>query len=376
MTETRYIDLALSGGGIRAMISHLGALRRLAELEQLERIRRISSVSGGSLIVGMIVSEAGMRWPGSKEFLEVIYPALRAKLCRRSIMKGMIIRLLRPSHMRFVFNRANLLAYILHKEWGIKARLRDLPAAPEFSFEATTAENGKRFRFKRDNMGDYETGYASCGKLPLATAMAVSAAFPGGIGPLVLYTGRFNWVKRLDGPTPRTPDFDKLHLYDGGVYDNLGLESFFDIGQHQPRLDAGYLLASDAGSPFKRGFSMVAMNPLRLKRVMDVMQEQCRALRVRALCGYLGKNHGSGCYVWINATPKDPALVKLRDFAAGYPTTLRKTTPADFDRLAEYGYLVAKDRVNPQHLRALLPEGPEASPARLKVEETGETTAL
>ncbi|MDL2307550.1 patatin-like phospholipase family protein [Desulfovibrio sp. OttesenSCG-928-C06] len=346
MTEQRNIDLALSGGGIRAMVFHLGVLRRLAELGQLEKVRRISSVSGGSLIAGLIVTEAEMRWPGSNEFLSDIYPALREKLCRRSIMKGMIVRLLQPSHIRFLLNRANLLAYILNRDWGVKARLRDLPQTPEFSFEGTTAENGRRFRFKRDSMGDYESGYTGCGKLPLATAMAVSAAFPGGIGPLLLYTSPFDWVKRTDDPTPVTPPFEKLHLYDGGVYDNLGLEPFFDVNQNRPRRQDGYLLVSDAGAPFKKGFSMFALNPLRLKRVMEVMQEQCRALRVRGLHGFLNANPGHGSYVWINAGPKDPALLELRDFAAGYPTTLSRMKPHDFDRLAEYGYQVALDRIH------------------------------
>lgn len=346
MTEQSYIDLALSGGGIRAMVFHMGVLRRLAELKQLEKVRRISSVSGGSLITGLIVTEAKMRWPGSDEFLSDIYPDLREKLCRRSIMKGMIVRLLRPSHIRFLLNRANLLAYILNKDWGVKAHLRDLPQTPEFSFEGTTAENGRRFRFKRDSMGDYESGYTECGKLPLATAMAVSAAFPGGIGPLLLYTSPFDWVKRTDDPTPVTPSFKKLHLYDGGVYDNLGLEPFFDVNLNRPRRQDGYLLVSDAGSPFKKGFSMFAMNPLRLKRVMDVIQEQCRALRVRGLHGYLSGNPRQGCYIWINAEPKDRELLKLREFAAGYPTTLSKMKQEDFDRLAEYGYQVALDRID------------------------------
>lgn len=349
MSEERFLDLALSGGGIRAMVFHLGVLRRLAELGLMERVRRISSVSGGSLITGLIVTEAGMRWPDSTHFKNEMYPALRAKLCSRSIMKGMILRLLHPSYMRFLFSRANLLAYILHRDWGVRARLADLPEAPAFSFEGTTAETGRRFRFTRNTMGDYESGYTECGKLPLATAMAVSAAFPGGIGPLLLYTKNFDWKQRSgDDLVPATPEFSKLHLYDGGVYDNLGLESFFDISRNQPHAADGCLLVSDAGSPFTKGFSLFALNPLRLKRVMDVMQEQCRALRVRSLVGYLQDNPTRGGYLWINTRLKNPETLKLRDFAAGYPTTLSKMDVDDFDRLADYGYLVAEERLNPQ----------------------------
>lgn len=47
------IALALSGGGIRAMAFHLGMLKFLAERSLLEEIHRVSTVSGGSLLVGL-----------------------------------------------------------------------------------------------------------------------------------------------------------------------------------------------------------------------------------------------------------------------------------------------------------------------------------
>jgi NTE family protein len=43
------IGLALSGGGYRAMIFHVGGLIRLNEVALLRKIKRISSVSGGSI---------------------------------------------------------------------------------------------------------------------------------------------------------------------------------------------------------------------------------------------------------------------------------------------------------------------------------------
>lgn len=46
----RKLGLALSGGGFRASLYHLGVLRRLAELDLLRRIEVISTVSGGSVV--------------------------------------------------------------------------------------------------------------------------------------------------------------------------------------------------------------------------------------------------------------------------------------------------------------------------------------
>jgi len=46
--------LCLSGGGYRAMLFHLGSLLRLQETGILARVNRISSVSGGSIVAGLL----------------------------------------------------------------------------------------------------------------------------------------------------------------------------------------------------------------------------------------------------------------------------------------------------------------------------------
>jgi predicted acylesterase/phospholipase RssA len=52
------IGLALSGGGVRAAVFHLGVLKRLADEGLLESVSAISTVSGGSLVMAAIVSRA------------------------------------------------------------------------------------------------------------------------------------------------------------------------------------------------------------------------------------------------------------------------------------------------------------------------------
>lgn len=47
------IALCLSGGGFRATLFHLGALRRLNELGDLSQSECFSSVSGGSILNGV-----------------------------------------------------------------------------------------------------------------------------------------------------------------------------------------------------------------------------------------------------------------------------------------------------------------------------------
>ena len=51
------IGLALSGGGFRASIFHLGVIRHLEELGIMKKVSVISSVSGGSIIAAYYVIE-------------------------------------------------------------------------------------------------------------------------------------------------------------------------------------------------------------------------------------------------------------------------------------------------------------------------------
>jgi NTE family protein len=340
------LALALSGGGIRAMVFHLGVLRFLAEQHRLEDVQKISTVSGGSLLVGLIFQEDGLRWPASDVFLSTIYPALRTKLCQQSLQWGALRQLLLPWNIRYFLSRSNLLALALEKEWAVAGRLGDLPATPEWSINGTTAETGKRFRFKHDSMGDYLLGYAAPESFPLASALAVSAALPGGFGPLTLNTGLYQWRNRqwgepLSAAVPVKLRFKRLRLYDGGVYDNLGLEPFFDAGKGASKVATEFILISDAGAPLRPGLSPFALNPWRLKRVADIMSDQAHALRARTFWRYLKENPGKGAYVYIDTPVSDDAGGASAAYSSNFPTTLRRLKTTEFDMLASHGYKVA-----------------------------------
>lgn len=341
------IALALSGGGIRAMVFHLGVLRYLAECRLLERIQRISTVSGGSLLVGLMLQENGVRWPSSEQFLVAVYPSLREKLCQRSLQWGAGRQLLKPWNLRFILSRANLLALALEKEWNVRSKLSELPTTPEWSINGTTAENGKRFRFKQRDIGDYQLGYAAPGNFPLANAIAVSAAFPGGFGPLRLNTEEFDWRKRQWNAPVGTEEsvdigYKSLHLYDGGVYDNLGLEPFFDAGQGRAKHPGSAIIVSDAGQPLPSGFSYLTLNPFRLKHLADIMADQAHALRVRTFSNYLQQAPGQGAFIYIGTSVEAMLPCKSAAFASSFPTTLRRINLSEFDRLADHGYRVAQ----------------------------------
>ena len=342
----RQIALALSGGGIRAMLFHLGVIRYLAENRALESVTRISTVSGGSLLLGLILHKCDYLWPSSEKFLSTVYPTLRKDLCSKSLQWGAARQLLCPTNWRYLLSRSNLLAKALQNEWGVTADLSALGKVPEWSINGTTAETGKRFRFKRDSLGDYMLGYASPGDFPLADAMAVSAAFPGGFGPLALETRRFVWKKRPAWNAPLESEqvidigYRRLHLYDGGVYDNLGLEPFFDAGQGVSKTGVDFIYLSDAGAPLAPGFSRYSLNPWRLKRVADIMSDQARALRVRTFMSYLEGDVARGSYAYIGI-PATAEHCFNGQQPANFPTTLRRVTTEEFDCIAGHGFTVA-----------------------------------
>lgn len=371
--DKQAIGLALSGGGVRAAAFHSGVLRYLAEQELLGDVVHVSSVSGGSLFVGMVFRLGDYRWPSSQTYLSDVFPRFRHTLTTQSLQFSALARLLlNPLNWRFLLSRANVVAQAIKALWDVKAPLSAIGNSPIWSINCTTGETGRRFRFKRLTMGDYELGYADVDNFSLAKAMAISAAFPGGIGPLSVKSEDFEWKKRKhwgDGePESYQPPFKLLHLYDGGLYDNLGIEPMFDVGSQELkeddtlRSDITYLLVSDGGAALPRKGIPHPLNPFRFKRIADIALDQSRALRVRAFVNFLQGNPASGAYVGIGTVAES----SIRRFAKGrealaaqlltqrwlshdevkraatYDTNLRCISEANFDLQAQHGYETAK----------------------------------
>jgi NTE family protein len=153
---SRRIGLALSGGGIRAAVFHLGVLRRLASDNLLENVSAVSTVSGGSLITAAIFSRSGMKWPSSAEYLRSTYPDLRRRITSGDLfsLKAFGWAGLTEFNLSLVRSRANVLAKMLDRVWGVSGRLADLPDAPQWLINTTCIDTGKNWRFSKREMGD------------------------------------------------------------------------------------------------------------------------------------------------------------------------------------------------------------------------------
>lgn len=327
------------------MAFHMGVLQYLADKNWLDRVVRISTVSGGSLVTGLVFTVNGGRWPTTRgEFIQV-HDKVRTLLCSKSLVWAAARYLLWPPNWRFLLSRANLVERAIRSSWGVEQHLDELPPVPVWSINGTAAEDGKRFRFKLDAMGDYSMGYAKV-RVRLSMAMAVSAAFPGGIGPFTIKTSKYTWTKRPSWDAPQSSEqtvnvpFKKLHLYDGGVYDNLGLESLFDAGKGTSKYENDVIIVSDAGAPLERGFSLWALNPFRFKRVSDIMSDQIRSLRVRPLVEHL-KTNRRGAYLQMDNALTPRSSSPDAEFTCSFKTSLRKLSSAEFDSMARHGRAVA-----------------------------------
>lgn len=344
------IAISLSGGGVRATVFHLGVLGRLAKEDLLGNVRIISSVSGGSLAAGLIFTASGMRWPSSRSYLRDVVPGIADYLTGCDLQRRFIAAsCLRP--WQILHGRASILGRQLHRHWNIDGNLKDLPIAPRWIINATCYQTGKNWRFERDMMGDYQTKYVLGPDLAIADAMAASAAVPGLVGPLEIRCDRYRWTDVYGGGHEIQPRYRQLHLWDGGVYDNLGTESLFKPSEGICD-GADFLIVSDASRPVSTAAGRSFWRPGYLAgsmRLIDVATDQVRSLRARMLVRHFRSEPGSGVYLKMGRPPRttdrsrgglDKHSIKR---LSNLETTLRRLTAAEFGQLFRHGYEVATE---------------------------------
>ncbi len=366
------IGLALSGGGFRATVFHLGVLARLAEQDLLEKVTFISSVSGGSLCAGLVYAKSNWAWPASSHYKETVLPQARETLTTQDLQRGLILRVL-TAPWKIFEARSSMLSSLLQQQWGITAKLGDLSEKPRWLINATCYETGKNWRFERIRMGDYKFGYTRDNLVQLSDAMTASSGFPGLIGALPLKTGPYSWYEYTDqareltepldsnedmkrGTQPVSPAYSKVHLWDGGAYDNLGVESLhnFITGWRE---GVDFLMVSDAsGRPKPETYQPGTHALLRL--ITGVMMDQIRSLRSRAIEERFINHKDAGVLLQIGKTTEDtlngagkkeeakqlaPQCLNAKETsrAANMETVIRKLTQDEFTRLFRHGFELA-----------------------------------
>ena len=357
--RTPGIALALSGGGFRATLFHLGALRRLNELGLLPRLRIVTSVSGGSIAAALL----GARW-GALGFddrgvaagfeAEVAAP-LRAFCGRTHDLRAALLGLLPGVSGGDVMARAYRALY------G-DATLQDLPdeaGAPRFLIYATSLQTGVSVRMCRAFLRDYTVGKWPRPVVPLAVAVAASSAFPPFLSPVTVDARGAPWVRERGNLHAGDPRYGRrLRLTDGGVYDNMGLEAVWN------RFET--VLVSDAGAPFAAAPSPWSDWFSTTRRAFNVAVEQARSLRRRWLVREYRAGRLRGAY-WsigtrIDAYGLDDPLLRDGEGTAALArlrTRLDAFSAQEQHDLVDWGYALCDAA-----LRRRMPEL-AASPGRL-----------
>jgi predicted acylesterase/phospholipase RssA len=249
------IGLALSGGGFRATLYHLGLLRFLRDAGVLAQVTHITSVSGGSIMAAHLVLNWHRYTGTASEFDQAAAQLLaftrmdvRNRIVRRFAL-GLLLRW--PRRLLGLSNRYLTRTGLLEKQYakylfGDKSMF-ELPERPQLHILATNLSEGCLCSFNRDGLwmmqekaGRSQIDRIRVGLMTVAMAVAASSAFPGFFPPL-----------ELTGPDvgARGGEFGRQAYTDGGVFDNLGVRMFqwlTPVLSKEEALDG--VLVSDVGT--------------------------------------------------------------------------------------------------------------------------------
>jgi predicted acylesterase/phospholipase RssA len=370
----RKIGLALSGGGFRATLYHLGLVRFLRDAGILRDITHITSVSGGS-IIGAHLALHWDRYNGSDsdfdaaaaELLAFIRLGVRNRIVRRFPL-GFALR--GPRRLVGLSNRkltrTGLLEYHYQRYLYGDKSLFELPERPQIHILATNVSEGRISSFNREGLWMIRRE-ASHGfrieKVPtsLATvpmAVAASSAFPGFFPPIPLSAQDVG----------ASGAFARQSYTDGGVYDNLGVRMFHFLarstGEEEHPWDS--VLVSDVGKPFRVESEAPAGGLVRTAmRASEILMDRVWQLESETF-------GDSAEFVFARITdivdPKDDPTAlhpEIQRQLPGVRTDLDRFSRLEIASLVRHGYCVGRNacRRLPQVFGTQLPDNAPWVPA-------------
>lgn len=337
------VTLCLSGGGYRAAIFHLGALRWLNQQGVLQRVEMVSAVSGGSIVAGHLAHRFRDGWPqgplSDDEWTERVVEPFWAVVRRDIRTWPVLVRILWPHNWFRSWSTVEAMRRQYERRlFGARPfALTDLPARPKIVFCATDMVFGINWEASAEHVGSYEAGY-KCPPPPswdVARAIAASSCFPPIFPPAKSRIA----ARDLPRGAYRGPDRDRrvdgMRLTDGGVYDNLAL---------QPAFFKKRVLVSNGGG--RLDFVMLNLPWRRLARYPALLQHGIGKLRRSWLMRDLNAEPPvkEGCYWGIADTWRTGPLADDEFTAAaiaGVRTDLNGFTRAEFEILQNHGYMLA-----------------------------------
>jgi predicted acylesterase/phospholipase RssA len=341
------LGLALSGGGFRATLFHLGVVRFLRDAGALREVTDIASVSGGSILAAHLVLNWDQYNGDEQRFAEAagqivkfVQFDVRNHIVRRLPLLyglGLVSKLL-PGRPRVLTANAILERYYARFLFGGRC-LYELPERPRLRILATNVSNGGLSVFSRDGLfiqqradaGATQFEQVSGQMAGIARVICASSAFPGFFPPVAI---------RAADLGVREGQFPTEWFTDGGVYDNLGMRAFSWLMRQNVEFDQ--VLVSDAGKPFQV-LSNAALGVIgQSVRASDILWDRVGQLE--------RENFGSEpgfLFIPIAATvdrESDPKALHpvVQAEVQSIRTDIDRFSPTEINALAMHGYEVAR----------------------------------
>jgi len=343
------IGLCLSGGGYRAMLFHLGVLWRLAELGYLGTadrkgkhgaigtLQRVSSVSGGSIVAGVL----GIAWDDLRVDDDQLLERFRELVVKpvENFASQTTVSIWSAAWAAVVSTVNRSVARVYRRRLYGDKTLQDLPDSPRFVINATNLQSGALWRFSKPFTRDWRVGEIRNPTDSIASVVGASSAFPPFLSPARFRYDESQYTPGSGSGLQKPPYTTRPALSDGGVYDNLGLETVFKNFQT--------VIVSNAGGGFKPKSKIAGDWALQSYRVMSTIDNQVRSLRKRVLISSLASLEKFGVYFSIRSDIDGyPAANKLacphkrtRELA-DIPTDLAAKDMSTQRRLINWGYAI------------------------------------
>jgi len=251
------IGLALSGGGFRATLYHLGVVRYFRDCGALEQVGDIASVSGGSILAAHLVLNWD-RYTGddaafaeaAKEIVRFVQHDVRNRIVRRLPLLFPIRLVGKLTGWQAASFTPNALLEKAYRQflYGDR-RLFELPEKPNLHILSTNVSDGVMAVFDREGLhiqkreqGETDPFRHIAGQTAtIAKVVSASSAFPGFFPPVEITAHDLG---------VHEGKFPAESFTDGGVYDNLGTRAFAWLTAHRGR-SYHRVVVSDAGKPFQ-----------------------------------------------------------------------------------------------------------------------------
>ena len=344
------------------MLFHAGVLWRLNDAGMLPSLDRVSSVSGGSITAATLA----LHWRDldfdddhvARGFVHHVVAPLRELAGSGIDVTSVLTGALLPFR-----SAADRVARAYRRHLFGDATLQALPDHPRFVINATNVESGALMRFSKPYLADYRVGRVVSPEIPLATAVAASSAFPPFLSPCTIDLSDQEWTTDPGNDLIHDGYRKEIRLTDGGVYDNLGLETAWKSYETVLVSDAGGRIGPEPDPPGDWARHTV--------RVLQVIDNQVRSLRKRQVVEAFQRGDRRGVYVGIRSDPDDypapdripvdPAVAtRLADTA----TRLDRMQEPLQEELVNWGYAITDAGLR-SYLRPDLPKGRLPYPDRL-----------